>query len=143
MWAFSDKVAVAGIGYSRLTRRSETPLLALALDAVDAALADAGLGRKHLDALATSPGMPRYGGAKGTVEGIDVVNPWFLGEAMGVQNQIAYTGSTNGMVTQAFIDAVIKAKPQGAKGAFVKKVSISSTMGPGLKLDIASLTATA
>ena len=44
---------------------------------------------------------------------------------------------------QAFVDAVIKAKPQGAKGTFVKKVSISSTMGPGLKLDIASLTATA
>ncbi len=44
---------------------------------------------------------------------------------------------------KAFIDAVIKAKPQGAKGAFVKKVSISSTMGPGLKLDIASLTVTA
>src|SRR5260221_6333988 len=44
---------------------------------------------------------------------------------------------------KAFIDAVLKAKPQGAKGTFVKKVSISSTMGPGLKLDIASLTATA
>ncbi|QIG51508.1 50S ribosomal protein L1 [Nordella sp. HKS 07] len=44
---------------------------------------------------------------------------------------------------KAFVDAVIKAKPQGAKGTFVKKVSISSTMGPGLKLDIASLTATA
>ncbi|MFZ5671361.1 MAG: 50S ribosomal protein L1 [Pseudomonadota bacterium] len=44
---------------------------------------------------------------------------------------------------QAFVDAVIKAKPQGAKGTFVKKVSISSTMGPGLKLDIASLTASA
>ncbi|WP_119393155.1 50S ribosomal protein L1 [Taklimakanibacter lacteus] len=44
---------------------------------------------------------------------------------------------------KAFIDAVLKSKPQGAKGTFVKKVSISSTMGPGLKLDIASLTATA
>ena len=107
MWAFSDKVAVAGIGYSKLTRRSETPLVALAIDAVDAALADAGLARKALDGLATSPGMPRYGGAKGTVEGIDVVTPWFLGEAMGVQNHIAYTGPTNGMVTQAFIDAVM------------------------------------
>jgi large subunit ribosomal protein L1 len=42
---------------------------------------------------------------------------------------------------KAFYDAVLKAKPQGAKGTFVKKVSISSTMGPGLKLDIASLTA--
>ena len=42
---------------------------------------------------------------------------------------------------KAFYDAVIKAKPQGAKGTFVKKVSISSTMGPGLKLDLASLMA--
>ncbi|MBX3580178.1 MAG: 50S ribosomal protein L1 [Rhizobiaceae bacterium] len=40
---------------------------------------------------------------------------------------------------RAFADAVNKAKPSGAKGNFVKKVSISSTMGPGLKLDIASL----
>ena len=43
---------------------------------------------------------------------------------------------------KAFVDAVLKAKPQGAKGTFVKKVSISSTMGPGLKLDITSLTVT-
>jgi large subunit ribosomal protein L1 len=42
---------------------------------------------------------------------------------------------------KAFYDAVVKAKPQGAKGTFVKKVSISSTMGPGLKLDLTSLTA--
>jgi large subunit ribosomal protein L1 len=41
---------------------------------------------------------------------------------------------------KAFVDAVIKAKPQGAKGTFVKKVSISSTMGPGLKLDLNSVT---
>jgi len=40
---------------------------------------------------------------------------------------------------KAFIDAVNKAKPAGAKGAYVKKVSLSSTMGPGLKLDPASL----
>jgi large subunit ribosomal protein L1 len=44
---------------------------------------------------------------------------------------------------KAFVDAVIKAKPQGAKGTFVKKVSISSTMGPGLKLDLASVTGAA
>jgi large subunit ribosomal protein L1 len=40
---------------------------------------------------------------------------------------------------KAFIDAVNKAKPAGAKGTYVKKVSLSSTMGPGLKLDPASL----
>ncbi|NJM31270.1 MAG: 50S ribosomal protein L1 [Rhizobiales bacterium] len=39
---------------------------------------------------------------------------------------------------KAFIDAVNKAKPTGAKGTFVKKVSLSSSMGPGLKLDLGS-----
>jgi len=42
---------------------------------------------------------------------------------------------------RAFADAVTKAKPTGAKGNYVKKVSVSSTMGPGLKLDVASLAA--
>ncbi len=36
---------------------------------------------------------------------------------------------------RAFIDAVNKAKPAGAKGTYVKKISLSSTMGPGVKLD--------
>ena len=42
---------------------------------------------------------------------------------------------------KAFADAVIKAKPSGAKGNYVKKVALSSTMGPGLKLDLATVTA--
>jgi large subunit ribosomal protein L1 len=42
---------------------------------------------------------------------------------------------------RAFADAVNKAKPSGAKGNYVKKVSLTSTMGPGLKIDTASLAA--
>ena len=42
---------------------------------------------------------------------------------------------------RAFADAVTKAKPAGAKGNYVKKVSVASTMGPGLKLDLSTLTA--
>ena len=42
---------------------------------------------------------------------------------------------------KAFIDAINKAKPAGAKGTYVKKVSLSSTMGVGVKLDIASVNA--
>ncbi|WP_020401497.1 50S ribosomal protein L1 [Kordiimonas gwangyangensis] len=40
---------------------------------------------------------------------------------------------------KAFIGAVIKAKPSGAKGTYVKKVALSSSMGPGLKIDTAAL----
>ena len=42
---------------------------------------------------------------------------------------------------KAFVDALNKAKPAGAKGTYVKKISVSSTMGPGFKIDPASLTA--
>ena len=42
---------------------------------------------------------------------------------------------------RAFADAVITAKPTGAKGTYVKKVSLTSTMGPGMKIDVASLSA--
>ncbi|WP_342641991.1 50S ribosomal protein L1 [Rhodoligotrophos ferricapiens] len=44
---------------------------------------------------------------------------------------------------RAFVDAVVKAKPAGAKGTYLKKVSLSSTMGPGVKVDLASLTVSA
>ena len=40
---------------------------------------------------------------------------------------------------KAFVDAVVKAKPAGSKGNYVKKVSISSTMGPGVKIDASGL----
>ena len=39
----------------------------------------------------------------------------------------------------AFIDAIVKARPSGAKGKYVKKVALSSTMGPGLKVDVAEV----
>ncbi len=39
----------------------------------------------------------------------------------------------------ALVDAVIKSKPSGSKGKYVRKVAISSTMGPGLKVDLADV----
>lgn len=42
----------------------------------------------------------------------------------------------------AFVDAIVKAKPSGAKGKYVQRIALSSTMGPGLKVDVAD-TATA
>ena len=40
---------------------------------------------------------------------------------------------------KAFIDAIIKAKPAGAKGTYMKKISLSSTMGVGVKVDSSAL----
>ena len=39
---------------------------------------------------------------------------------------------------KAFIDAVQKARPSGAKGTYIQKVAVSSTMGPGVKIDMAA-----
>lgn len=44
---------------------------------------------------------------------------------------------------QAFVGAIQRAKPSGAKGTYIKKISISSSMGPGVKVDIASLSGSA
>ncbi|ABA77851.1 50S ribosomal protein L1 [Rhodobacter sphaeroides] len=41
---------------------------------------------------------------------------------------------------RAFVDAVNRAKPAGAKGTYLKKVSLSSTMGPGVSVDLTSAT---
>ncbi len=40
---------------------------------------------------------------------------------------------------RAFTDAVVKAKPAGAKGTYLKRAALSSTMGPGIKVDVSTL----
>ncbi|SLN40012.1 50S ribosomal protein L1 [Oceanibacterium hippocampi] len=42
---------------------------------------------------------------------------------------------------RAFVDAVVRARPSGAKGTYLNKVAISSTMGPGIRIAVASLSA--
>jgi large subunit ribosomal protein L1 len=41
---------------------------------------------------------------------------------------------------RAFVDAVSKAKPTGAKGTYLKKISLSSSMGPGVSVDVSNAT---
>ena len=55
-----------------------------------------------------------------------------IGKASFSEKQILENAKT-------FIDAIIKAKPQGVKGTYLKKISLSSTMGVGVKLDLANL----
>jgi large subunit ribosomal protein L1 len=40
---------------------------------------------------------------------------------------------------KAFADAIVKAKPTGAKGTYVQKVAVSSTMGPGVRVDVGTI----
>ena len=42
---------------------------------------------------------------------------------------------------RAFVEAIQRAKPTGAKGTYVKKVAVSSTMGPGVRVDVTTLAA--
>jgi large subunit ribosomal protein L1 len=44
---------------------------------------------------------------------------------------------------RAFVEAIQRARPTGAKGTYVKKVAVSSTMGPGVRIDVTSLAASA
>jgi large subunit ribosomal protein L1 len=41
----------------------------------------------------------------------------------------------------AFVDAIVKAKPAGAKGKYLQKIAVSSSMGPGVKVDVAEVAA--
>lgn len=55
--------------------------------------------------------------------------------------KVSFSTEALGENARAFVDAVMKAKPSGAKGTYLKKVSVSSTMGPGLRLNTASVLA--
>ena len=55
-----------------------------------------------------------------------------IGKASFTQDQIEEN-------LRAFVGAVMKAKPEGAKGTYLKRVAVSSTMGPGVRLDLSSL----
>ena len=61
-----------------------------------------------------------------------------------VQAGIGKASFTEAAITanvKAFVDSVVKAKPAGAKGTYVKKISLSSTMGPGVKISLPSVNA--
>src|SRR5437773_8007762 len=72
MWEHRCKVAVSGVGFSRVTRSAEVPLAAHALEAVQGAVADSGLAVSDIDGLATYPELPATGHA--VVDGITIVS---------------------------------------------------------------------
>ena len=61
------------------------------------------------------------------------------GIVQGSVGKASFTESALEANIKAFVDAVTKAKPTGAKGTYINRVAISSTMGPGVKLDLGSV----
>jgi large subunit ribosomal protein L1 len=54
--------------------------------------------------------------------------------------KVSFTEEMLAQNVRAFVEAVSKARPSGAKGTYLKKVSLSSTMGPGVSVDVSSAT---
>ncbi|CAL4867827.1 50S ribosomal protein L1 [Asticcacaulis sp. MM231] len=52
--------------------------------------------------------------------------------------KVSFTTEALELNVKALVDALVKARPSGAKGMYVKKIALSSTMGPGVKVDTAS-----
>ncbi len=52
--------------------------------------------------------------------------------------KVSFTTEALELNVKALVDALIRARPSGAKGMYVKKIALSSTMGPGVKVDTAS-----
>ena len=72
MWENRCKMAVSGVGFSKVTRSADIPLAAHALTAVKEAVADSGLQMSDIDGLATYPELPATGHAE--VDGISIVS---------------------------------------------------------------------
>ena len=59
-----------------------------------------------------------------------------------IHNSIGKVSFSKGKIVEnarVFLEAILKARPQAAKGTYMKKVTITSTMGPGIKLDKSSI----
>lgn len=105
MWSSRGKVAVAGIGCTRLVRHSERSLGTLALEACSAAISDAGLAPTDIDGLATYPDAP-YRGA-GNVDGVDVVTATYIIRHLEPAPSIKwYVMTEQGGIPTAVIEAV-------------------------------------
>ena len=103
-WAGKGKVAVVGIGFSRLTRGPERGLGLLAIDAANAALADAGLDSRLVDGIATYPDAP-FAGA-GRRDGVDIVSiEYFLRHFPLAPDVRWYAEVNKGLIASAVIEA--------------------------------------
>ena len=83
---YRNKVAIAGVGVTNVERRSERPAGALAVEATNKAIADAGLTRGDIDGVACGVSLPSYAASRTALKaGFDFVDAAFLCDYMGLE----------------------------------------------------------
>jgi len=105
MWQGKGKTAIVGVGYSELSRRPQTPLGSLTLDACRAALDDAGVQAEQIDGLATYPEAPFHGA--GTIDGENIVSVEYIINHLRLAPDIRwYAQIETGMIASPIIEGV-------------------------------------
>jgi acetyl-CoA acetyltransferase len=124
----AGKVAVVGVGYSELPRRSPRSAAAFTLDAIRAALDDAGLTVADVDGMATYPEIPVFGNPH--VDGVDVVSVHYVSRLLGLNEQLRWHVQTDSLVPNTFIEGV-NAVAAGACDVCVVFRTMHNPSGPG------------
>jgi acetyl-CoA acetyltransferase len=112
-----NEVAIAGVGFSKISRRSDKTVGQLAVEACNTALADAGLTAADIDGISNYPNPSRPLGAP--IDGVDVVGVHYLSQALGLENLRWACSITGGTVTAAITDAVHALAAGGCNYALV------------------------
>ncbi|MEE9285845.1 MAG: thiolase family protein [Dehalococcoidia bacterium] len=102
MSRLKDKVAAIGVGYSAIERASSRSLGALTLEAVQRAVADAGLTVQDIDGLATFPEIPVFGNPH--ADGVDVVSVGYMVRLLGLGGKLRWHTHTDSLVPNTFIE---------------------------------------
>jgi acetyl-CoA acetyltransferase len=104
MWQGKGKVAIAGLGFSEISRQPQKPLGLLAVDACRAAITDVGLAASQIDGVATYPESP-FAGA-GNRDGEDVVSVnWVMNHLALAPDLKWYAQIETGMIASPIIEA--------------------------------------
>lgn len=103
-WENAGRVAIAGVGFSPIERRTTRPLGAFALQAAEAAVADCGLTLRDIDGLATYPSAPFLGAANR--DGEDIISVEFFLSEPRIGEIAWYSQAGEGLVCTAVRDAV-------------------------------------
>ena len=104
MSRIEGRAAAVGVGYSEIERVSQRSLGALTLEAVQRAVADAGLSVEDIDGLATYPEIPVFGNPH--TDGVDVVSARYMIRMLGLGGKLRWHTQTDSLIPNTFIEAV-------------------------------------